>query len=95
MLNERLRKRLNKDRPSTSITLRIPVDVVESMKAIAPLRGFSGYQTLLKSYISEGLRRDEAEFDAGALQKLAEALKRRGVADEVLQEAIREIEKAS
>ena len=31
----------------TSITLRIQVDVVESMKAIAPLRGLSGYQTLL------------------------------------------------
>jgi len=25
------------------------VDVVESMKAIAPKRGFAGYQTLLKS----------------------------------------------
>ena len=43
MLSKRLRARLDKDRPMTSITLRIPVDVVESMKAIAPLRGFSGY----------------------------------------------------
>jgi len=24
---------------------------------------FTAYQTLLKSYISEGLRRDEAQFD--------------------------------
>ena len=59
MLSERLKKRLNKDRPMTSITLRIPVDVVESMKEIAPHKGFSGYQTLLKLYISEGLRNDE------------------------------------
>jgi hypothetical protein len=50
---------------------------------------------LLKSYISEGLRRDEAEFDAGATQKLTEALKRRGVADDVLQDALAEIQKAS
>jgi hypothetical protein len=59
MINERLKKRLKKDRPSTTITMRIPTDVVESLKAVAPMRGFTAYQTLLKSYISEGLRRDE------------------------------------
>ena len=59
MLSERTKKRLSKDRPTTSLTLRIPVDVVESMKTLAPLVGFSGYQTLLKSYISTGLRKDE------------------------------------
>ena len=62
MLSDRLKKRLDKARPMTSITLRIPVDVVESMKDIAPKKGYSGYQVLLKSYISEGLRRDEAQF---------------------------------
>lgn len=40
MLSDRLKSRLTKDRPMTSITLRIPVDVVESMKTIAPQRGF-------------------------------------------------------
>ena len=62
MLTERLKTRMDKDRPMTSITLRIPVDVVESMKAIAQSRGFSGYQTLFKAYISEGLRLDEARL---------------------------------
>ena len=94
MLNERLRKRLKKDRSSTTITMRIPVDVVESLKAIAPLRGFTGYQTLLKSYVSEGLRRDEAEYDQYTARRLAEALKRRGVAEDVLREAIAEVERA-
>jgi len=65
MIPEHLKKRLAKDRPMTSITLRIPVDVVESLKEIAPLKGFSGYQPLLKAYIGEGLRRDEAEYDRG------------------------------
>jgi hypothetical protein len=37
--------------------------VIESLKAIAPLRGFEEYQTILKTYISQGLRRDEAEFE--------------------------------
>jgi hypothetical protein len=40
MINERLKRRLKKDRPSTTITMRIPTDVVESLKAVAPMRGF-------------------------------------------------------
>lgn len=36
MLTERLKKRLDKDRPMTTITLRIPVDVVDALKEIAP-----------------------------------------------------------
>jgi hypothetical protein len=92
---ERIRARLTKDRPMTAITLRIPVDVVESMKEIAPQRGFSGYQALLKSYISEGLRRDEAQFAFGPTARLIEALKKRGVAEEVLEEAAKELNEAN
>ena len=90
MLTERLKSRLNKDRPMTSITMRIPVDVVESLKLIAPQRGFSGYQTLIKSYLSEGLRRDERQFAAVAHARLIEALKRQGVPEEVIAQAERE-----
>lgn len=95
MINERLRKRLKKDRPTTTITMRIPVDVVESLKAIAPTRGFTAYQTLLKSYISEGLRRDQAEFEQQTARKLADALKRRGVPESLLQEALGEVQHAT
>ena len=90
MLTERLKSRLAKDRPTTSITLRIPVDVVESMKAIAPKLGLAGYQTLLKSYLSEGLRRDEARFNLHSQERLVEALKKHGVPQELLDEAVRE-----
>lgn len=71
--------------------MRIPTAVVESLKAIAPMRGLGAYQTLLKSYVSEGLRRDEARFDQDSARKLAEALKRRGVADKVIDEVLAEI----
>jgi hypothetical protein len=47
MINERLKTRLNKDRPNTTISLRIPADVVDSLKAAT--RGFTAYQTLLRS----------------------------------------------
>ena len=75
----------------TSITLRIPVDVVESMKTIAPQRGFAGYQTLLKAYLSDGLRRDEAQFSNTAQTRLIEVLKKHGVPQDVLDEATREL----
>lgn len=91
MINERVKRRLRKDRPSTTITMRVPADVVESLKTVAPMRGFTAYQTLLKSYISEGLRRDEAQFDQYTARRLADALKRRGVEETVLQEAMKEI----
>ena len=91
MLSERLKKRLIKDRPMTSITLRIPVDVVESMKEIAPHKGFSGYQTLLKSYISEGLRNDEEKYLNSSTAQLIAALKRHGVPDNIIEEATREV----
>ena len=90
MLNETLKKRLAKDRPVTSITLRIPVDVVDSLKAIAPHKVYAGYQTLLKSYISEGLRRDEAIYGSNTVERLAVALKKRGVSDKVLDDALRD-----
>ena len=73
-----------------SITLRIPEDVVESLKEIAPLRGFSGYQALLKWYVSDGLRRDEERHTFGQAARLIAALKRRGVPEAVLEEAARE-----
>jgi hypothetical protein len=92
MLNQRLKERLKRDRASTTITMRIPVDVVESLKALAPLKGFTAYQTLLKSYISEGLRRDEAQFDQPSAHKLAEVLKRRGVDEKVIDRALAEID---
>lgn len=44
------------------VTIRIPTDVVESLKAIALSKGMSKYQALIKGYIGEGLRRDEPEY---------------------------------
>lgn len=90
-VSERIKTRLAKDRPMTSITLRIPVDVVESLKEIAPHKGFSGYQPLLKAYIGEGLRRDEAQYAFGQTARLIEALKKRGVSETVIDEAKREL----
>ena len=93
MLNDRLKARLQTSRPMTSITLRIPVDVVDSLKAIAPQRGFTGYQTVLKSYLSDGLRRDEAQNLNASTARLVQALKNRGVSAELIALAEQDLQK--
>lgn len=49
---------LAKDRPSKHISIRIPLDVLDDLKRIAPMKGMGGYQALIKFYIGQGLRKD-------------------------------------
>lgn len=46
---EALKKRLDKNRPMTTVTIHIPEDVKEDLKWIAPLLGFSSYQLLIRA----------------------------------------------
>ncbi|QXP84341.1 hypothetical protein ABZN20_07600 [Methylococcus sp. ANG] len=91
MIPERLKKRPAKDRPMTSITLRIPVDVVESLKEIVPRKGFSGYQPLLKRCITEGLPKDDAEYLFGHTARLIEAMRKRDLPEGVITDAEKEV----
>ncbi|MDD2769791.1 MAG: hypothetical protein PHT19_13740 [Methylococcus sp.] len=68
----------------TSITLRIPVKVMESLKEIAPKSGFSGYQSLLKSCISERLRKDEAKYLFVHTARLIDTLRKPGVPEDLI-----------
>jgi uncharacterized DUF497 family protein len=43
--------RRDKQRPQTTIFIRFPVDVFDEPKRVAPLRGFSGYQPLIRAYM--------------------------------------------
>ena len=88
---EALKKRLDRNRPMTSVTIRIPEDVVEDLKRIAPLLGFSGYQPLIRAYIGQGLRIDSERFESETVTALIASLKRRGVSDEVIAEALSEV----
>jgi hypothetical protein len=48
-----------------TISIRIPEDVIDDLKHVAPSLGFSGYQALIRAYIGQGLRRDLAREDSG------------------------------
>ena len=91
MKAETLKKRLNRNRPMTTITIRIPEDVIEDLKKVAPILGFSGYQPLIRAYIGQGLRDDLERLEGDTVSALIASLKRRGVGDEVIEEALKEI----
>jgi hypothetical protein len=91
----KLSRRLQKDRPTTMVSIRIPEDVIEDLKRVAPLLGFSGYQALIKAYIGQGLRADLERIEGTVeISTLIESLRRQGVKDEIISSAIVEAQKA-
>jgi hypothetical protein len=90
MKNSDIKKRLIKDRPMTSITLRMPGDVVDDLKRIAPQLGFSGYQPLIRTYIGQCLRHDLVKLEDSNINKFVECLKKQGVDESVISEALAE-----
>jgi hypothetical protein len=69
----------------------MPEDVVEDLKKVAPLLGFSGYQPLMRAYVGQGLRVDLERFESETVTALIASLKRRGVSDAVIDEALSEV----
>ena len=83
-----LKQRLRKDRPMTTVTLRMPEDVIDDLKRIAPLLGYSGYQPLIRTYIGQGLRADLTRLEDAPMTRLLENLKAQGVSEETLTRAL-------
>ncbi len=65
MKMDKLKQRLTENRPMVSISIRMPEDVVDELKRIAPLLGFTGYQSLMRTYIGQGLRADLERLEGG------------------------------
>ncbi len=87
----KLAQRLKKDRPMTMVSLRIPDDVIDDLKRVAPLLGFSGYQALIKAYLGQGLRTDLERLEGSVeISALVESLRRKGVKDEIISSAMSE-----
>jgi hypothetical protein len=88
---EQLKKRLDKNREMTSITLRIPIDVVNTLKKIVPILGFSAYQALLKAYVGQGLRKDLEKLDNDTVTALLSSLEKHGVSDRIINDALADV----
>ena len=75
----------------TSVTIRIPKDVIEDLKGIAPQLGFSGYQPLIRAYIGQGLRQDLVKLEGQLnVEKFINSLRKHGVDKATIEEAISE-----
>ncbi len=86
-----LKQRLRQDRPMTTVTLRMPEDVIDDLKRVAPLLGYSGYQPLMRAYIGQGLRADLARLEDAPIARLLENLKAQGVSEETLTKALADL----
>lgn len=92
----KLKERLSHDRPMATISLRMPEDVVEDLKRVAPRLGFSGYQPLIRAYVGQGLRVDMERFrESFELERFLESLRQRGVAEQTISEAMADLENAA
>jgi hypothetical protein len=71
------------------VSLRIPQDVLDDLKRIAPLLGFSDYQPLLKAYIGQGLRADLERFSGRVeVTTLLDSLRKQGVEESIIANAL-------
>jgi hypothetical protein len=84
-----LQKRLRQDRHIIEVTLRMPENVVEDLKRVAPFWGFSGHVPLMRSYIGQGLRLDLAKLEATPkLTHFVENRRQYGVDEAIIAQAI-------
>jgi hypothetical protein len=81
---QRMQARLRRDRSMTTISMRIPEDVIDDLKEVAPKLGFSGYQPLIRAYVGQGLRKDLARLERVELASLEESMRRHGVREETI-----------
>jgi hypothetical protein len=68
-MTDRIKRRMVPERPMVSISLRLPEDVIEELKEVAPAMGFRGYQPLIRAFIGQGLRDELARIEAERLTK--------------------------
>ena len=91
MKTNKIVQRLQKDRPMTMVSIRIPDDVIEDLKRVAPMLGFSGYQALIKAYVGQGLRADLERLESSIeVSVLIKSLRKKGVKEEIISSAMAE-----
>jgi hypothetical protein len=95
-MSERIKRNMQPGKPMALISLRLPDHVIEDLKEVAPSLGFSGYQALIRAYISNGLRKHLAEREAqrakdSAVEEFSRRLIAHGVPKHTIQEAVAEM----
>ncbi len=95
-MTDRIKRNMQPDKPMTLISLRLPDHVIEDLKGGAPSLGFGGYQTLIRAYISNCLRKHLAEREAqrakySTVEEFSQRLIAHGLPGQAIQEAVAEM----
>ncbi len=92
MKSNELRRRLDKNRTMVPVSIRMPEDVIEDLKRIAPQLGFSGYQPLIRAYIGQALRQDLMRLEnSPRLELFVESLQNHGVDAKTIEQAMADV----
>ena len=96
MKSSKLKKRLKKDRTMVPVSIRMPEDVVEDLKQIAPQLGFSGYQPLIRAYVGQGLRQDLSRLESvPGFDMFIESLRNHGVDSKTIKQAMADLKESA
>ncbi len=88
---DKLKQRLQKDRPVTSITIKVPEDVIDDLTKVALHLGFTDHNALVRAYVGQGLRADLVRIEATPeIVNLVSSLRRQGISEEIIANAIAE-----
>ena len=66
----------------------MPDDVIEYLQRIAPKLGIPGYEAVICHYVGKGLREDLERLENAPVEELIKSLKRHGVSEEKINEAV-------
>ena len=86
-----LKNRLRSDRPTSVVQVRMPDDVIDDLQRIAPKMGIPDYRALICHYVGKGLREDVERFEHTPIDDLIESLKRHGVSEAIIDEAVNDM----
>ncbi len=74
------------------VSIRMPEDVIDDLKRIAPQLGFSGYQPLIRAYIGQGLRQDLLRLENNpGLEFFVKSLLQHGVDSKTIEQAMADV----
>jgi hypothetical protein len=84
--------RNRKDRPTQKVELTLPVDVIESMTAIAAIKDLPSWKILLLSYLSKSLREDEDQYLFPS--RIKDAMREHGIDKETIDAVLGDVSNA-
>ncbi len=90
-VRERLNIRRLREEHNTPVTIAMPDDVIEDLKEIATLRGFSRFEALVRAYVGHGMRLDIERLQGTPVQRLADSLRKQGLSEQAIADVFADV----